>query len=70
MLTVYISRELLQQLKAAFPERLPTEEQYKNGITSEMIAFNAGIQHCIRYLEHCAELQKGDDDNEIREIRF
>ena len=54
----YIPSTLIRELKEVFPERLPTEREYQSGkATPERVAFLAGIQHCVRYLEQSAETQ-------------
>ena len=67
MITTHIPESLIRELKADFPERLPTQNDYVVGIaTPERIAFLAGIQHIIRHLEMVAETQTADrEDVEI-----
>lgn len=57
----YISPILIRELKEVFPERLPGYADYeKRVIPPETIAFRAGIQHCIRYLEESAAVQNDE----------
>ena len=69
MITTHIPESLIRELKADFPERLPTQNDYVVGIaTPERIAFLAGIQHIIRHLEAVAETQRTSRDREDIEI--
>ena len=56
MLYTHIPQTLVAELKEQFPDSLPTEADYTQHITSEQIAYKAGIQHIIRYLSDCAEI--------------
>lgn len=58
-----IQDSLIRELKEAFPDRLPSHDSYEQGITPELIAFAAGIQHCIRYLEKSAYMQRKAEEN-------
>lgn len=54
----YIPPILIRELKEIFPDRLPTEREYHDGkATPERVAFLAGIQHCVHYLEQSAKAQ-------------
>lgn len=69
MITTYIPESLIRELKADFPERLPTQNDYVTGIaTPDRIAFLAGIQHIIRHLEAVAETQRRGGETEDIEI--
>lgn len=69
MITTYIPESLIRELKADFPDRLPTQNDYVAGIaTPERIAFLAGIQHIIRHLEAVAETQRRGGETEDIEI--
>ena len=60
MLKSYIPTSLIRELREVFPNRLPSQGDYyrdEQKITSEQIAFNAGIQHCIDYLEQLSNEQ-------------
>lgn len=58
MLSTYIPESLVKELEAAFPNELPTQREYKEGITEIGIAFRAGFCDCIRYLRHTMEAQQ------------
>ena len=69
MITTHIPESLIRELKADFPECLPTQNDYVAGIaTPERIAFLAGIQHIIRHLEAVAETQRRGRETEDIEI--
>lgn len=73
MITTYIPESLIRELKADFPDRLPTYNDYFNFetvpvVTPEQIAFKAGIQHIIRHLEAVAETQRRGGETEDIEI--
>lgn len=69
MITTHIPESLIRELKADFPDRLPTQNDYVAGIaTPERIAFLAGIQHIIRHLEAVAETQRRGGETEDIEI--
>lgn len=69
MITIHIPESLIRELKADFPDRLPTQNDYVAGTaTPERIAFLAGIQHIIRHLEAVAETQRRGGETEDIEI--
>lgn len=57
MLTTHIPQTLITELTDQYPNTLPNEADYIHHITSEQIAFRAGIQHIIKYLTDCANIQ-------------
>lgn len=67
MINTYINPYLVDELKKAFPNSLPSESDYFSDthpkITSEQIAFLAGEQQVIRYLCDCMEMQKNSEDS-------
>lgn len=67
MINTYINPKLVDELKQAFPNSLPSESDYFSNtqpkITPEQIAFLAGEQQVIRYLCDCMEMQKNSEDS-------
>lgn len=69
MIETYIPETLIRELKLSFPDRLPTKQEYDNRtVTPEGIAFAAGIQHVIRYLEANSTIQKAKKTREELQI--
>lgn len=71
MIKTYIDPRLIRELQENFPNKLPDEVDYfsidRRGITPEQIAFNAGIQHLIRYMVISSKQQNDrDSDEEIQ----
>lgn len=57
MITTLIPKSLIVELRSSFPTELPSEEEIKNGITLQHVAFRAGYKACVDYIEACHELQ-------------
>lgn len=71
MLNTHISPSLIRELKEAFPERLPSLSDYESGKAAPtVIAFEAGRQDIIRYLEEVMTVQQQSSDEEHEEIHI
>ncbi len=69
MLKTYIPPALLDELKEAFPNRLPDSHFWlddTNNVTLQKLAFQSGFQECISYLEEQVKLQKESSSDDLK----